>query len=164
MYICICNSEIFEPCPFVHPTDVILCTSMSSNIFLVPTGWESSRLLRKQLMEEHEHVLDLERRRLSELQLAQKSLANQFCFRSSMDELKVSEGLLYFLSYIMCMQFSSLICFSVIAFVVPVPFILTQTPSFCRPFQVPISKTSRISAKCFEQWFSKWLWHTAYWH
>ncbi|CAK9155559.1 unnamed protein product [Ilex paraguariensis] len=55
-------------------------------------SWESSRLLRKQLMEEHEHVLDLERRRLSELQLAQKSLANHSCFQSSMDELKVSEG------------------------------------------------------------------------
>ncbi|CAK9163860.1 unnamed protein product [Ilex paraguariensis] len=52
--------------------------------------WESSRLLRKQLMEEHE-ALELERRRLSKLQLARKPQPNQSYFGSSMDELKVSE-------------------------------------------------------------------------
>ncbi|XP_073303904.1 zinc finger CCCH domain-containing protein 18-like isoform X1 [Primulina huaijiensis] len=39
--------------------------------------WESSRLFRKQLMEEHEHALELETMRLSQLQFYHKPVANQ---------------------------------------------------------------------------------------
>ncbi|XP_057460565.1 zinc finger CCCH domain-containing protein 18-like isoform X2 [Actinidia eriantha] len=53
--------------------------------------WKSSRLLRKPFMEDYKQGLEVQTRRLSELQLAQKSLANQSCFSYSMDELKASE-------------------------------------------------------------------------
>ncbi|KAI5674720.1 hypothetical protein M9H77_15084 [Catharanthus roseus] len=53
--------------------------------------WPSSRLLRKQLMQDHEQALEFESRRLSQLQLARKHLTNQSCFGYSMDELTVSE-------------------------------------------------------------------------
>ncbi|KAL3508401.1 hypothetical protein ACH5RR_027802 [Cinchona calisaya] len=46
--------------------------------------WHSSRLLSKQLMQEHEQALELETRRLSQLQLTRKPLAR---FDHSMDEL-----------------------------------------------------------------------------
>ncbi|KAK3009969.1 hypothetical protein RJ639_012361 [Escallonia herrerae] len=50
-----------------------------------------SRLLRKQLMEEQEEALELERRRLSELKLARKSPTNQMYLECSMaDQLKLS--------------------------------------------------------------------------
>lgn len=48
-------------------------------------------------MEEHEQALELETRRLAELQLAQQFPGNQPYFGYCMDELKVSEGLLLFL-------------------------------------------------------------------
>ncbi|KAL0362906.1 UNVERIFIED_CONTAM: Zinc finger CCCH domain-containing protein 18 [Sesamum calycinum] len=54
-------------------------------------SWESSRLFRRQLMEEHEQVLELETMRLSQLQLAGKQMAGQSCFSYSMDKLKVPE-------------------------------------------------------------------------
>ncbi|KAA8523577.1 hypothetical protein F0562_010000 [Nyssa sinensis] len=50
--------------------------------------WESSRFLRKQFMEEHELALELERRRLSELQVARKPLGNYSYFGDSMDHSK----------------------------------------------------------------------------
>ncbi|GMY31035.1 zinc finger CCCH domain-containing protein 18-like isoform X4 [Fagus crenata] len=56
----------------------------------MPRGYETSRLLRKQLMEEQEQALELERRHLAELQLARKHPASQTYFGYSMDDLKVS--------------------------------------------------------------------------
>lgn len=65
--------------------------------FLVPRGCETSRLLRKQLMEEHEQGLELERMRLAELQLPRKPPVTQPYYGYSMDGLKVSEGILLYL-------------------------------------------------------------------
>lgn len=62
----------------------------------VPTGWESSRLMRKPFMDENEHGLEVQTRRLSELQLSRRPVANQESyFGYSMDEIKASEGLIY---------------------------------------------------------------------
>ncbi|XP_042492580.1 zinc finger CCCH domain-containing protein 18-like isoform X2 [Macadamia integrifolia] len=51
----------------------------------------NSRLFREQLMEEHEQALELERRRLTELQLAPKQLTPPY-FGYSMDEIKLSQA------------------------------------------------------------------------
>ncbi|XP_057966324.1 zinc finger CCCH domain-containing protein 18-like isoform X2 [Malania oleifera] len=64
---------------------------MDSELHSMPRGYETSRLMKRQLMEEHEQALELERRRLSALQLAQKPAANQPNFANSMNELKISE-------------------------------------------------------------------------
>lgn len=62
-------------------------------IVLVSRCYENSRILmRKQLMEDPEQVLELERRRLAELQLMRKPVNNQPYFGYTMDGLKVSEG------------------------------------------------------------------------
>ncbi|XP_057486345.1 zinc finger CCCH domain-containing protein 18-like isoform X1 [Actinidia eriantha] len=53
--------------------------------------WESSRLLQKPFMEDYEQGLEVQARRLSDLQLARKPLANQSCFGYSMDVLNASE-------------------------------------------------------------------------
>ncbi|KAJ4730202.1 zinc finger CCCH domain-containing protein 18 [Melia azedarach] len=59
----------------------------------ITRGCDSSRLLRKQqLLEEQEQVVQLERRRFSEMQLAPKPLNNHSYFGYSMDELKLSEA------------------------------------------------------------------------
>lgn len=63
--------------------------------FLVPREFETSRLLRKQLIEQ-EHAFELERRHLAELQLARKPPASQPHFGYSMDGLKVSNGILFY--------------------------------------------------------------------
>ncbi|GER32856.1 RNA binding protein [Striga asiatica] len=55
------------------------------------TSWESSRMFRRQLMEEHEHAMELETMRLSQLQLGCKSFPIQNCLGFSMDELKVPQ-------------------------------------------------------------------------
>lgn len=70
---------------------------MLSNLrlFLVPRGCETSRLLRKQLIEEQEQALELERMRLADLQLARKSTISQPYF-GYIDGLKVSDGVLFF--------------------------------------------------------------------
>lgn len=62
-----------------------------SELQSVPRVCDNSRLLRKQLMEEHEQALELERRRLSEFQLAPKPLARHAYHGHSMDEFKLSE-------------------------------------------------------------------------
>lgn len=49
-------------------------------------------LVRKQLMEDPQHALELERRRLAELQLTRKPVNNQPYLGYSMDGLKMSEG------------------------------------------------------------------------
>uniref|UniRef100_A0A5B7B5H5 Putative zinc finger CCCH domain-containing protein 18-like isoform X2 n=1 Tax=Davidia involucrata TaxID=16924 RepID=A0A5B7B5H5_DAVIN len=79
--------EKLEPPMYYHSHHMDMDSELNSK----QTGWESSRLLRKQLMEEHEVALELERRRLSGLQVARKPLGNQSYFGYSMDELKVSE-------------------------------------------------------------------------
>lgn len=48
-------------------------------------------MLPEHLMQDQEQALELEARRLSQLQLAGKHLSNQSCFGYSMDELKLSE-------------------------------------------------------------------------
>ncbi|KAK6149386.1 hypothetical protein DH2020_016911 [Rehmannia glutinosa] len=55
------------------------------------TGWESSRLFRRQLMEEQEHAFELERMHFSQLQLGCKSVPSQSCLGYSMDELKLPQ-------------------------------------------------------------------------
>lgn len=73
------------------------------------TRVDNLRMLRKQLMEEQEHALELERIRLSEMKLSSKSLNHHSHFRYSMDELKFSEGAtsfrsrFYFLGFIFVM-------------------------------------------------------------
>ncbi|XP_062169150.1 zinc finger CCCH domain-containing protein 18-like isoform X2 [Alnus glutinosa] len=63
---------------------------MDSELHAMARGCETSRLLRKQLMEDQEQVLELERRRLAELQLARKHPASQPYFGYSSDGFKVS--------------------------------------------------------------------------
>ncbi|CAL5402683.1 unnamed protein product [Camellia sinensis] len=55
--------------------------------------WESSRLLGKLFMEEQEQDIEVQTRRFSELQLAQKPTSNQSYFGYSVDELKASEAI-----------------------------------------------------------------------
>lgn len=61
----------------------------------MPRGYETSRLLRKQLIEEHEQAFELERMRLAGLHLAQKPPINQPYFGYSMEGLKVSDGMMF---------------------------------------------------------------------
>ncbi|KAJ7964708.1 zinc finger CCCH domain-containing protein 18 [Quillaja saponaria] len=63
-----------------------------SELHSVPQVCDNSRLLRKQLIEEHEQALELERRRLSEFQLTYKPLSNNPYFGFSLDEWKLSEA------------------------------------------------------------------------
>ncbi|KAK9284949.1 hypothetical protein L1049_024131 [Liquidambar formosana] len=63
-----------------------------SELHSMPRVCDNSRLLRKQLIEEHEQALELERRRLSEFQLAPKPLTHHPYFGYSMDELRLSEA------------------------------------------------------------------------
>ncbi|KAL5794291.1 hypothetical protein ACOSP7_002885 [Xanthoceras sorbifolium] len=64
-----------------------------SELHSMPRVCDNSRLLRKQLMEEHEQAIELERRRFSEMQLASKPLTHHNSyFGYSMDELKFSEA------------------------------------------------------------------------
>ncbi|KAJ6674564.1 TRANSCRIPTION FACTOR C3H FAMILY-RELATED [Salix viminalis] len=62
-----------------------------SELHSVPRTSDNSRLLRKQLMEEHEQALELERRRLSEFHFVPKPLTQQAYLGHYMDELKLSE-------------------------------------------------------------------------
>ncbi|KAK0600528.1 hypothetical protein LWI29_015868 [Acer saccharum] len=71
-------------------------SDMDSELHSFSRGCETSRLLRKQFMEEQEHAFKMEKRRLAELQLMQKPLSNQPCFGYSMNDLKVSEDHLKF--------------------------------------------------------------------
>ncbi|KAG8636970.1 zinc finger CCCH domain-containing protein 18 isoform X2 [Manihot esculenta] len=54
-------------------------------------GYEASRLLRKQLMEEQEQAFEIQRRRLAELRTARKPIYNQSYFGYSTEGLKVPE-------------------------------------------------------------------------
>ncbi|KAG2682538.1 hypothetical protein I3843_11G195400 [Carya illinoinensis] len=63
---------------------------MESELHAMPRGCETSRLLRKQLIEEQEQALELERMRLADLQLARKSTISQPYF-GYIDGLKVSD-------------------------------------------------------------------------
>ncbi|KAA8527043.1 hypothetical protein F0562_008728 [Nyssa sinensis] len=81
-------SEKLEPPIYYHSHDMDIDSGLHSK----KTEWESSRLPRKQLMEEHELALELQRRRFSELHVAQTPLGNQSYFGYSMDEPKISEA------------------------------------------------------------------------
>ncbi|KAA8526592.1 hypothetical protein F0562_008205 [Nyssa sinensis] len=61
-----------------------------SELHPMPRVCDNSRLLRKQLMEEHEQALELERRHLLELQLAPKAMNHYPYFGYSMDDAKFS--------------------------------------------------------------------------
>ncbi|KAI7984965.1 Zinc finger CCCH domain-containing protein 18 [Camellia lanceoleosa] len=65
-------------------------TDMDSDLH---SRWESSRLLGKLFMEEQEQDIEVQTRRFSELQLAQKPTSNQSYFGYSVDELKASEAI-----------------------------------------------------------------------
>ncbi|KAM7498418.1 hypothetical protein LguiA_022832 [Lonicera macranthoides] len=58
----------------------------------MPRVCENSRLLRKQLIEEHEQLLEFESRRFSELHLAAKPLNDHSYFGYTMDDFKPSEA------------------------------------------------------------------------
>ncbi|XP_065862538.1 zinc finger CCCH domain-containing protein 18-like [Euphorbia lathyris] len=64
---------------------------MDAELHSFPRGYETSRLLRKQLIEEQEQALELQRRRLAGLQTARKTMGSQSYFSYAMDGLKVSE-------------------------------------------------------------------------
>ncbi|OAY35019.1 zinc finger CCCH domain-containing protein 18 isoform X2 [Manihot esculenta] len=63
-----------------------------SELYSMTRVLDNSRMLKKQLMEENENALELERRRLLELKLVPKSLNHQSYFGYSMDELKFSKA------------------------------------------------------------------------
>ncbi|KAF8414229.1 hypothetical protein HHK36_002229 [Tetracentron sinense] len=65
---------------------------MEPELHPMPRVCDNSRLLRKQLIDEHEQAIELEMMRLSELQLAPKPLSHQSYLGYSMDELKLSEA------------------------------------------------------------------------
>lgn len=73
---------------------IIYCSLFSDFPFLlVPRICDNSRLLRKQFIEEHEQVFELERRRLSELHLVSKTLNHPYAIYP-MEDLKVAEGII----------------------------------------------------------------------
>ncbi|XP_043691608.1 zinc finger CCCH domain-containing protein 18-like isoform X2 [Telopea speciosissima] len=80
-------TEKIEPPPY-YPSHFL---EMDPELQSMPRICDNSRLIRKQLMEEHEQALELERRRLTELQLAPKQLTQPY-FGYTMDELKLSEA------------------------------------------------------------------------
>ncbi|XP_010270170.1 PREDICTED: zinc finger CCCH domain-containing protein 18-like isoform X2 [Nelumbo nucifera] len=63
---------------------------MDPELHSMPRLCDNSRMLRKQMIDEHEQALELERGRLSELQLVPKALSHQPYF-GFMDDLKLSE-------------------------------------------------------------------------
>ncbi|KAJ9182566.1 hypothetical protein P3X46_006549 [Hevea brasiliensis] len=64
---------------------------MDSELHPMPRGYETSRLLRKQLMEEQDPAFEFRRRQLAELQMPRKPMSNHSYFGYSLDGLKVSE-------------------------------------------------------------------------
>lgn len=74
------------------------------------TGWESSRIIRRQLMEEHEQALELETMRLSQLRITHKHLASQSCMGYPLDELKPPEGFYLFIIFFFVFPFTSTTC------------------------------------------------------
>lgn len=80
---------------FVFMVRVVHDHVLHFNFSTVPGICENSRLLRKQFLEEHEQALELEKRRLSELEIAAaKPLSHHSYFGYSLDELKRFEGLI----------------------------------------------------------------------
>lgn len=77
-----------EPQMYYSPT----YADIDSELHALPRGFEMSRMLRKQLMEEQEQALEFQRRQLAELRLPQKIPATQPYFGYSMDGLKISDG------------------------------------------------------------------------
>ncbi|OVA15105.1 RNA recognition motif domain [Macleaya cordata] len=82
-------AEKMEP-PMYYGSNFL---EMDHELQPMPRYCENSRLLRKQLMEEHDQALEFERRRFSEFQLATKPLSHPPpYFAYSMDELKFAEA------------------------------------------------------------------------
>ncbi|KAF8409696.1 hypothetical protein HHK36_005775 [Tetracentron sinense] len=81
-------TEKIEPSMY-YPSHFL---DMDPDLQSMPRVCDNSRLLRKQLIEEHEQAIEFERRRLSELHLAHKPLTHQPYFAYSMDDLKLSEA------------------------------------------------------------------------
>lgn len=61
----------------------------------VPRFYDNSGILRKQVMEEHERLLEFERMRFSDMQLAAKSMNHHPYFGYAPSEMKLSEGYNY---------------------------------------------------------------------
>ncbi|KAA3452892.1 zinc finger CCCH domain-containing protein 18-like [Gossypium australe] len=64
---------------------------MEPELHSIPKGYATSRLFRKQFIEDQDQIFKLQRRHSSEMHLSQKPLAHQ-SFGYFMDELKVTEG------------------------------------------------------------------------
>ncbi|XP_077221955.1 zinc finger CCCH domain-containing protein 18-like isoform X2 [Tasmannia lanceolata] len=79
-------TEKFEP-PMYYPSHFL---DMDPGLHSIPRVYDNSRSLRKQLMEEHEQMIELGRRRLSELQLSPKPLTHPY-LSYPMDDFKLSE-------------------------------------------------------------------------
>lgn len=65
---------------------------MDPELHSMPRESESSRLLKKHLLEEQEKIFELERRRLSELSIEQKPINQPPFFSYDMEEFKLPEG------------------------------------------------------------------------
>ncbi|XP_030512636.1 zinc finger CCCH domain-containing protein 18-like isoform X2 [Rhodamnia argentea] len=63
-----------------------------SDIQSMPRSCDNSRFLGKEVIQEHETALELERRRFAEFHIAPKALAHPVYFGHSMDQLNPSEG------------------------------------------------------------------------
>ncbi|XP_077216113.1 zinc finger CCCH domain-containing protein 18-like isoform X2 [Tasmannia lanceolata] len=80
-------TDKIEP-PIYYPSHFL---DMDPELHSMPRFCDNSRLLRKQLMDEHEQTLELERRRFSELQLAPKPHIQPY-FSHPMEDLKLLEA------------------------------------------------------------------------
>ncbi|PIA58164.1 hypothetical protein AQUCO_00500237v1 [Aquilegia coerulea] len=75
--------------PMYYPSHFL---DLDAELQSAPRLCDTSRLLRKQFIEDHEQALEHEARRLSELQLAHRPLSHPNYFGYSMDDLKISEA------------------------------------------------------------------------
>lgn len=73
-------------CVFISSCDQNYC-------FSVPRSCDNSRFLRKEVIQEYETALELERRRFAEFHIAPKALARPLYFGHSTDQFNPSEGL-----------------------------------------------------------------------
>ncbi|MQM21871.1 hypothetical protein Taro_054917 [Colocasia esculenta] len=77
-----------EPSMYAPPSYL----EIDSELYSMSRFFNNSRLLKKQLLEEHDQALELQRMRLSELHLAPKMLIQQPLYDYSLKELKVPEA------------------------------------------------------------------------
>ncbi|KAK1396156.1 zinc finger CCCH domain-containing protein 18-like [Heracleum sosnowskyi] len=75
--------------PMYHGSHIV---DAESEIHSIPRFYDNSGILRKQVMEEHERLLEFERMRFSEMQLAAKSMNHHPYFGYAPSEMKLSEA------------------------------------------------------------------------